>query len=354
MSWLDEEFSLQFRQWEIRGRGGQLFERPVALEPPFAPFVGYQLPRKRIDDGRRETALSRVWNRLTAPSAEAPPEEVAPSEPAPIYRDAETIRELQLTLPETKPFPASSYESWLHQVGRAGEPFAFELLASATEIVPQFAGLPEAIERIDRALPQFLPEIMTLNVTDALPTAWMDSAPHFAPVELGLGREFLIPIALTKTAILPAVVNAMDQLRDDELALYQVLIEPALNDWAESIVPSVADTDGKPIFVNRPELFAGVERKLTSPFLAVVVRFAACAAHPARCWKIIYEMIAPFAALAQRGGNHLMPLSNDGYKPAAHENDILDRTSHRSGMLLNVEELLSFISLPTAAVSRRM
>ena len=175
MSRLDEEFSRQFRQWEIRGRGGRLFERPVALEPPFASFGGYRVPAQRIDDGRRETALSSLWKSLTAPETDPEATEEIPAEPEPIFRDAAEIAELQLTLPEIKPYSTASYEGWLHQVCRADEPFAFELVATANEIVPQFAGLPETTARVDRALPQFLPEIMTLGVEDALGSAWIES-----------------------------------------------------------------------------------------------------------------------------------------------------------------------------------
>ena len=351
---LDEAISRQFREWEFRGRGARLFEHTVALEPPFIPFTGYRLPKQRIDDGRMETGLSLLWNRLAPPPPEPEPEEETIEEPEPEFREAAECVELQLTLPDAKPFSASNYEAWLHQVCRAGEPFAFELLATPNEIVPQFAGLPEAMERIDRALPQFMPEVLTLGAEDALRSAWTDSDVKFVVAELGLGAEFLIPLAATKTDILVAVVNAMEQLREGELALYQVLVEPAENEWEDSAASVVTDAAGKPIFANRPELFGGLKRKLSSPFLAVVVRFAVSAEDKTRCWQIVRDLVAPFAALAERGGNYLMPLSNEGYDAEAHENDILDRTSHRSGMLLNVDELISFISFPTAAVSRRL
>jgi hypothetical protein len=354
MSKLDETISQQFREWEMRGRGGRLFERPVALEPPFVPFTGYRLPTQRVDDGRRPTGLSKLWHLLTAPKEEPALEDESSPEPDPIFREAKACVELQLTLPESKLFPSSGYQGWLRQVCRAGESFAFELFGTAREIVPQFAGLPGMIERIDRALPQFLPGVATLGTAHSLGAAWLQSDPYFAVVELGLGAEFVIPLAQPKADVLSAVVNAMEQLRKGELALYQVLVEPAIQAWEESVAPAIATTDRKPVFLNRPDLLGGAERKLASPFFAVVVRFATAAAHPARCWEIMRDLAAPFAALAERGSNYLIPLSNEGYDLFAHENDILDRTSHRSGMLLNADELISFIAFPTAAVSRRL
>lgn len=48
--------------------------------------------------------------------------------------------------------------------------------------------------------------------------------------------------------------------------------------------------------------------------------------------------------------NELFPLSNDEYDEADHEEDLLERRSHRSGMLLNSEELVSLVHLPSASV----
>ena len=358
MSKVDEYLTGQFHRWELRGRGWQLFEQPVALEPAFSPFQGYSLPQQRPrDDGRKHTTASGFFARLRQQVATPPmPEPVSESddEPEPVFREAEECVELQLTLPETKPFSASSYQGWLHQVCRAGEPFAFELFATSQEIVPQFAATAECLERIDRALPHFLPDVTSLPASDALESAWAENEDVFVAVELGLGAEFLIPLANAKSDILSAVVNAMEQLRDDEIALYQVLIEPAVNDWGTSAMAAISDAEGKSFFANRPDLFSGAEQKLDSPLLAVVVRFAVSAENSARCWRIIRDMIAPFCAMAERGSNYLVPLSNDGYDPSAHERDILERTSHRAGMLLNVAELIPFIALPTAAVSRRL
>jgi hypothetical protein len=46
----------------------------------------------------------------------------------------------------------------------------------------------------------------------------------------------------------------------------------------------------------------------------------------------------------------LIPLNNDNYLPEAHFADVLRRQSHRSGMLLNADELLGFIRFPSSAV----
>ena len=83
------------------------------------------------------------------------------------------------------------------------------------------------------------------------------------------------------------------------------------------------------------------QRPSASPFFGVVVRLAASAADMERAWEIIADMAAPLSALARPGSNYFVPLANDGYPAADHEQDILNRQSRRSGMLLSMEELMN-------------
>src|SRR5437016_11273994 len=95
MSLLDEQLSAQFQAWERRGRGWQVFDGPVDPEPPFRPFNGHYLPRAPlIDDGRRPTVLSSLFQRLGRKlSTELNPETAtlepeAEPQPQPLLRDA--------------------------------------------------------------------------------------------------------------------------------------------------------------------------------------------------------------------------------------------------------------------------
>jgi len=50
-----EQLADQFGAWERRGRGWQVSDYPVPLEPPFSPFL-FHAPlhwKPAIDDGRR-------------------------------------------------------------------------------------------------------------------------------------------------------------------------------------------------------------------------------------------------------------------------------------------------------------
>jgi len=54
--------------------------------------------------------------------------------------------------------------------------------------------------------------------------------------------------------------------------------------------------------------------------------------------------------LARTGSNEFIPLSNADYPHDEHEVDLLERRTHRSGMLLNLGELVALVHLPSPAV----
>ncbi|MFZ5500970.1 MAG: type IV secretory system conjugative DNA transfer family protein, partial [Candidatus Micrarchaeota archaeon] len=49
-------------------------------------------------------------------------------------------------------------------------------------------------------------------------------------------------------------------------------------------------------------------------------------------------------------GNKLVPLRNDGYPAEIHVDDVLERQTHRSGMLLNRDELVNFVHFPDSSI----
>src|SRR3954454_7828725 len=87
---LEERLTRQFYEWEMPGRGWQLWTSPVEPEPPFRPFFGHYDslgPNKIVDDGRKPTLLSALADGLRAligrgSQPQAPATEL-PDEPEP-------------------------------------------------------------------------------------------------------------------------------------------------------------------------------------------------------------------------------------------------------------------------------
>ncbi|MEI9897303.1 MAG: hypothetical protein WDN28_26440 [Chthoniobacter sp.] len=164
----------------------------------------------------------------------------------------------------------------------------------------------------------------------------------------------MLPLSDPRADLLSGVVTALDTLDEGELGLFLILFEPVQNEWTSSIRTAVTADDGSPFFSDRPELMRAAELKVASPLFAVVLRLAASSESFSRCWEIIADIAAPLSALSRANSNYLVPLDNEEYPARDHEEDILNRQSRRSGMLLNLEELCLFLALPTGAVSRRL
>lgn len=358
MSSVHEQLSAQFYEWEQRGRGWQVFAQPVSPEPPFRPFDGYSPPEpSAVDDGRRPTLLSSLFQSLTRslstePSAEqARPEAVEEAEPQPLVRDA--LVELQTSLPANLNISREAFEQLLSNLALCREPLAFELVGTENRVTAQFAMHPDDAPLVRRQLQAYFPEAVFQLRKDTLTEAWHTcSAEEELVVEFGLAHEFMLPLASGRLDPFIGIVGALSELRADEIAMFQVLFQPAREPWTESITRSVTFEDGKPIFVNLPELVRGAGKKVAKPLYGAVVRLATKAETHERALQLACNIAGALRVFAHPQGNELIPLANDStsYPLSEHVEDMLRRQSRRSGMLLNTDELIGFVHLPSSAV----
>lgn len=356
MPTVHEQLSAQFYRWELRGRGWQVFSVPVAPEPPFLPFSGYALTREpSVDDGRRPTMLSSFVQRLQQrlrtepPPVPEPPAEIEETEPEMLIRDP--LVELHTALPSTLNISRESFDQFLSNLALCREPIGFELLGTSESIAVQFPVHPQDEPLVRRQLQTHFPDATFVPKQDTLSTAWneLDEA-EIVVVEFGLAREFLRPLATNKLDPFIGLTGALAELQSGELGLFQVLFQPVQNPWAESIVCAVTDADGKPIFVNSPELLKACNEKVSRPLYGTVVRIAARGHDYDRAWRIAIDMTAALRVFSHPNGNELIPLTNDDYPHVEHAEDVLRRQSRRSGMLLTIDELIGFVHLPTSTV----
>ena len=348
-----EHFSAQFAAWEVRGRGWQVFDRPIYPEPPFAPFV-FRSPAEipAVDDGRRQTFLSSLARRLAAPTR---PATIVPVEPEPEPEPTTLIRgelvELQMALPADLVMAKDTFEHFLNSTALCREPVAFELLGGYRRVLAQFVAATEDVSLVRKQLAAFFPDVPFSERQGTLQNAWTASEGNDAfAVEFGLQHEFMLPLATGKLDPFVGIVAAMAELRPGELGLFQVLWQPVQNPWAESITGSVTHSDGKPFFVNAPELAAAAEKKVAKPLFAVVVRILARTPSRARLYEIARDLASSLRVFSQTDGNALIPIRNNDYPYLPHLEDVIFRRSRRAGMLLNSEELTGFVHLPSSAV----
>jgi hypothetical protein len=355
MSRIHEQLSEQFHRWELRGRGWRVFDEPVHPEPPFVPFHGHYLPETpTVDDGRRPTFLSSVVQKLSHKIAAPPPVALEPEpeeEPEPTLLVRDSLVEFQASMPDKLDIPKEAFEQFLLNLSLCREPIVFELLGTHKKVTAQFAAASSDAPLLRRQLSAHFPEAVFVPHEGALEQAWDTSTgDEVLAVEFGLAREFMLPLTTGKLDPFIGIVGALAELQPGELGLFQVLFQPVQNPWADSIVNSVTHSDGKPFFINSPELTNAAENKIEHPLFAAVVRILIRTGDFDRLLQLARDFAGSLSVFAHPGGNELIPLHNDDYPFAAHIEDVLRRQTRRTGMLLNSDELIGFVHLPSSAV----
>ena len=368
MATVHEQLSQHFHNWERRGRGWQIFDSPVYPEPPFEPFLLHYLPEQTAtDDGRRPTVISSLFRRLTGQKETPPviPEREDEPEPQPFEREA--VVEVQVSLPSDFDAAPEAVEQMLLNVGMCRDPVAFELLGVPERVSAQFAASPADAPLLRRQLQAHFPEAVFQQGSGILEASWQASHGKDVLVfEVGLAREFMLPLARSKidpfVGLIGAlaelhpgepfvgIVGALAHLQPGELGLFQVVFQAAQEPWSEEIVRSVTDEEGKPFFINMPELVGHAKTKTSRPLYAAVVRLAVRTNAYERTLQIARDLAGSLRTFANPNGNELIPLSNEEYPLEEHVEDVLRRQSRRIGMLLNSAELTGFVHLPASAV----
>jgi len=352
---IHEQFSTQFSAWERRCRGWQIFPAPVKPEPPFSPFLGYAVAPV-IDDGRRPTALSSFVARLSRRLAKTPEpapasfEEESEPEPTPLVRGP--LIELRTTLPSGLNIAREAFEAFLSNLKACVEPVSFELIALEEKVSAQFVAHPQDAPLLKRQVSAYFPEASFIPNVGSL-NAFSETDTYQGIVEFGLSREIFYPLASGKIDPFIGIVGALGELRPSERAVFQVLFQPCEKHWASSLMRALTDAEGGARFVNAPQYVMLAKEKTSRPLYAAVVRIAAQSESFEDTWEILRNLAGAMRVFAHPTGNELIPLNNEGYPGDAHLEDLLRRQTRRSGMLLNLDELIGFVHFPSSAVRTR-
>src|ERR1043166_3332136 len=366
----EESISRQFYEWERRGRGWQVFDFPVELEPPFRPFYFFEPDAGSIsDDGRIPTFLSRIFggtSKRASPNGtsfrlcgenhcgyQAYLTEADEPELCGHYHD--DFQAVQLILPKDFKVGKAVVEHFLLSLAYAANPISFEVIGNTEKIVVQFAATQYDIPQLRQQLEAHMPEASLLEgkSMDYLPENWTNAGDASVIADFALSREFFLPLDTIKsfeTDPLTTIVGAMSALNDEEAGILQVLFLKAKHDWTSKTTEAILRFDKTPFFDHIRDVHSLAKLKLNSPLFAVVVRVAAKSKHRERALQIIRDIGGGLAVMSNPAGNELIPLSNDGYSVDRHEQALLDRQSYRCGMLLNTDELVSLVHAPSQVV----
>jgi len=353
----------QFYRWERRGRGWQVWDFPVTLEPPFVPFRFHWLPppRAELDDGRKPTLLSRLTDRIIGAlsTPESSPgytdlpildlEEAQPDED----EGGGALTELRLALPQGADVAVEAAEQFLLALPRTPHPVGFEVIGTADSVVVQLSCAVVDQPIVTQQLKAYFPEAVVSVEPGYAEQVWREASGNSVVVEFGISDEFMLLLRVLKRLSvdpLTGIGAALSELESGEVGALQVLFQPVRNRWAESVLRAVLDERGSPFFLDAPEITALAKEKISRPLFACLIRVAGRSPSPGRAMLIARSVGWALNVLANPPGNRLIPLANGGYPDAIHERDLLLRQTHRSGMILSSAELASLVHPPSASV----
>lgn len=231
----EEQLTRHFYDWELWGRGWQLWEQTVRLEPPFHPFFGHALhnpTNRRLDDGRKPTLFSSLFDRKKP--LQMVTEEDEEAEPRVPYLDKKTtLAEIQVALPSDTKVSKDASAQFLLGLGHVSRPVSFELVGTNDSIVLQLACAKPDCRQVREQLTAYFPESQSFERNGYLNSLWdTEGARATVAVDFGLSKEFMRPLRCFDRFDpdpLAGLIGAMTDLSREDVALLQVLFVPTIN-----------------------------------------------------------------------------------------------------------------------------
>lgn len=350
-----EHLTAQFYMWEQRGRGWYIWDYPVVLEPPFETFsLYYPSTTPNIDDGKRPTLLSSFVDWLNKPSddpetitQESIPQETEEITPE-IFQCSHEIKSVAIQLPKNFKFGNEYMQRFLINLSICSYPVSFEIVGTEESIHIQFTCREPDYPFLKQSIHTYFSDIAVTEGIDIL-----DSSKYSVIVDYGLSEEFMRPIQTFKTFDpdpLLGMLGILEHLQKDEQIVLQVLFQSASSPWTEEILNSVTNYDGSSFFADAPEMVTLTKEKLQHPLFSVVIRTACQSYSSERSWELARSLNGSMNPYRRQFSNELIPLSNEAYDDSIHLEDVELRQTHRSGMLLNSNELMGFVHFPSDSI----
>ncbi|MHB1210584.1 MAG: type IV secretory system conjugative DNA transfer family protein, partial [Acidimicrobiales bacterium] len=317
----------------------------MAIEPTFTPlFASKRAPRPVLDDGRRPGLFEGVGEAVRGPAQV----EEASEEPDTARHDGPIdLVEFELLLPRDFVVKAGATRSWLASLHGLAEPLSMEIIGSPERVTAVIScGAMDRISVVG-AMRAYFPEAKLREGTDILRTAWTRDEGH--AIIAGMGLQERVFRQLRSDDRLDAdplvgVVGVLDQLAAGELGVVQMILAPASPKWKkefEDFASSIDDVD---------KVTPLIRAKFAEPLYAVVLRVAATAPEEDGAVALAQRLASALTAATRSESNELAPADSGDHGFDAEMEDLLDRATHRSGMLLSLSEVLTLVHPPSASV----
>jgi hypothetical protein len=347
-----------FYDWELQGRGWRTYPYPVALEPPFRPFPGHSVSGAPVDDGRKHTVLSRFarWIAGAEKAVSSPVAKDLELRKPPCFKRTAPLGEWEVLVPAAEKIEPAAAADWLRIVTSSRGPVSFELVGHEGRVSIRIVVEERDSEWIRDHTRAFFPAVSLCETRPTLDTVWFRAQGEIiGAVEFGLAREFMLPLndQSVRTNFLTPVVAALGALGSGEIGIFQVLFEPVRAPWSAHTLKAVTTPLGEPFFADAPEITELAREKCADPLCASVIRVAVSAITRETAEDVLVGVATALSLRGSTGRNEFTPLPPGPIDELV--NDILERTTHRSGMILSLSDLAGIVHLPAASlVSERL
>lgn len=352
---LQEKLTIQFYDWERRGRGWYVFEQPVHLEPEFVPFFGHFLPEpKFVDDALRKTIFQKAFDALKPKQKDHSEESVNYYDEVNsyIFKEEAALTALRITIPKEHKASVDQMEAMLLMVSGTDLPVSFEVIGNQAKIHIQFVCHDPDSFIIKSQLMAFFPEVIVTENPQFLDEIVTPSGIGYL-TDFGLKEEFVRPLEMDNNFKLDPFTpffGILESLKENEQVALQVLFTKVVNPWSESMLRSVRDGRGDSFFENAPEMVKLAEQKVSSPMFAATVRLVVQSDSGDAAFQLLKHASAALIHSSCSPYNALIPLDTDIYDFKTRLDDIYLRESHRIGMILNGRELINFVHIPNESI----
>lgn len=345
-----QALTTQFYDWEIRGRGWMICQNPIDLEPPFHPFFGHGIDTPYIDDGKHETIVSSLLQKLfPTPKPKqypyTPPEYIA----FPTQEDTELVA-YRMLFSRHSAIRIEQMEQVYRLCSHCSYPLSFELVGTETDITTYLICSISDAPFLYSQLKAFFPSTGIQKDQRHIDHIIDYTSPiHIA--DFGLAEEFMRPLNMSSggnTDVFTSLFGVIEQLQKGQRITLQVLFKHTVNDWTESIINAVSDDTSGSFFIDAPEMPRLAAEKIASPLFGVCIRLMTQAQTDHEAKEMFTMATSAYTTATQSIHNHLIPLSSEMYPLENRIFDVLHRTTHRFGMLLNTKELCTLAHFPVS------
>lgn len=330
-----------FYNWELKGRGYLLFDYPVNLEPTYRPFYHSYANAEYVDDGKVPTFFERLFGSNKPVVKEEEEEERPPK----IFEYSPFLKQIRICFPRTPIIDDSLSLEFLNMLSESADQISFEIIGRHNSIEIQIVCSIDDDKRILHLLNAYFPNsIITESNLKRLP---FNTEKQVLIVDFGYNEEFMRPINSSIDG-LTSILAVMENLGISDVVMLQMIFKGVKNIWANSILNSVGI--GKDCFFpDSPEMGSCAKEKVSSPLFAVVFRIAIESYSTKDAERLANELILNIKTTSRSEFNSLIPLSNTGYEYESHLDNLKVRGTNRFGMIMNSEEMFSFIHFPNSS-----